>query len=660
MKSWMSSLHAHLMLSLSFGWVLLVCVLLGTSWYLGRDVTRHSLLSQLEFQSEMLARSIEQDIEVRTDTLVRLAEQFSAAELEEPATLRQRLAANEALLSFFDALILINAEGRVVADWPQLPDRDQLDVTHRDFFVRAKGGLRPLVSDPYMGRVTTEPLVMLATPLLDDEGQFLGVLGGAKRVLGDNFLGFLQRHRLGISGFVAVGTSDGQVLVHPERELIMQPLPGDGFNPMIEKALLGWEGSGESELITGGRALQAYNQIWSADWVVGVYVPEEEAYAAFDRLWWSLWIIGGVVIALSLPVLWWLLQLLLLPVQRFANQIESITRGDRERLDAQTSLIELRSVAYRFNALLDSRELIQEDLEKRQAYLRAVLDSSPVGLFLSDLKGSCIYANRAYQEMTGYSSDKLLGLEWSRYAVYSEDRPHLMAGWQLALQTGEDFRSSYRCITADEHIIWLDVHSSAINDQEGRLLGYIGTLRDVTASKKQEQADRWAALHDGLTHLRNRRGFDEAIQHSFAQKDKAGQEAVLLLIDLDHFKPINDTLGHDVGDLWLIKIAEILQQFAGDKGVAARQGGDEFALLLPQHSLEEAVQIAEKVRLAVADLVIAESEGFQVTASIGVASLSSDDQDVRAWIKRADEACYQAKSNGRNTLVVQDLQPKMG
>jgi len=653
MKRWMSSLHAHLMLSLGLGWVLLVCVLLGTSWYLGRDVTRQSILGQLEYQSEMLARSIEQDLQVRTGALKRLAQQFSEADMKEQDKLPDRLAANQALLAFFDALILIDAEGVVVADWPQLAERDQLDVTQRDFYIRAKGGLRPLVSDPFVGRVTTEPLVMLAVPLLDERGQFLGVLGGVKRVLGDNFLGFLQRHRLGVSGFAAIGTADGDILVHPERDLIMRPLPGDGFNPMIEKALLGWEGSGESELITGGQALQAYKQIWFADWVVGVYVPKEEAYAAFDRLWWSLWVIGILFILFSLPVLWWLLGLLLLPVQRFSSQIEAINRGEQQRLDEQTSLTELRSVAHRFNALLASRELIQGDLEKRQAYLRAVLDSSPVGLFLSDLKGHCIYANQAYQDMTGYPSEQLLGLEWSRYAVYSEDRSHLIEGWEKALQTGEDYQSTYRCLTAQGAMIWLDVHTSAINDQQGQLLGYIGTLRDITENKKQEKADRWAALHDGLTHLRNRRGFDEAIQQTFTKRHEEHYQAALLMIDLDHFKPINDTLGHDVGDIWLVKIAQILKQTAGEEGIAARQGGDEFALLLSGKSLQQAVDLADEVRTAIRDLVIPESRDFQVTASIGIACLQSADDRVNTWIKRADEACYKAKSSGRDGVVVQ-------
>ena len=650
MKFWMSSLHARLMLSLGLGWVLLVCALLGSSWYLGRDITRESILVQLEYQAEMLAKTIEQDVMTRTAAIRRVAMQLPD-DSAKTAEIQDVLADNTALLAYFDGLVFADTEGRIRADWPRTVGREDLDVSGREFFQRAQGMRKAYVSEPFIGRVTSEPLVMIAQPLHDSQGEFQGMVGGVLRILGDNFLGFLQHHRLGLQGFAGLATASGRVLVHPDHELILQPLP-DAFNPFIDKALLGWEGSGESHMLAGDPALQAYRQIWSADWVLGVYLPNQEAYAAFDRLWWTLWSIGGLVIALTLPILWWLLWVLLLPVHRFASQIESIHRGDQERIEAQSSLTELRSVAQRFNALLYSRERIQADLEKRQAYLHAVLDSSPTGLFLSDLEGRSIYVNQSYQEMTGYSEEKLLGWEWAHHAVHPEDLPGMMKGWQEALLTGEDYQCVYRCCTAQGEVIWLDVHASAITNQEGQVQGYIGTLRDVTQNKQQEEADRWAAQHDGLTHLRNRRGFDEAVHQAFANWQLDGQPAALLLIDLDHFKPVNDSLGHDVGDIWLIKIAAILLAAAEDKGVAARQGGDEFALLLSDVSMATAHQLAETVSNKIRELEIAESQDFQVTASIGVAFLEPGDTRVETWIKRADEACYEAKSAGRDRVIV--------
>ncbi len=650
MKRWMASLHARLMLSLGFGWVILVSVLLATSWYLGRDLTRQTLLVQLEYQAEMLARTIEQDIQSRRQALIRLASALDKQTIQEPQQLSQLLAANDALLASFDSLVFANAQGLLVADWPQAEERNNLDVTERSFFVRAQQSQRPFTSDPFLGRVTTEPLIMQVVPLHSAQGEFLGMLGGVQRVLDAGFLGFLQQHRLGLRGFAGIGTADGVVLVHPDPEFILYQLSEDGANPLIGKALLGWEGSGAAELMLGGRALQAYKQVWIADWIIAVYLPEEEAYAAFDDLLWSLWFLGGVLIALSLPVLWWLLWLLLLPVQRFATQIEAITRGEQDRLAEQSSLTELRSVARRFNALLASQAKNQATLQQRQAYLHAVLDSSPTGLFLADLDGKTIYVNLAYQEMLGLNKQALLGWQWLEEAVAPQDQQALLSAWQAAVAEGQDFRCLYRATTSDGNQIWLDAHASAITSSSGEAQGYIGTLRDVTEQKNQEEQALWQAKHDGLTQLLNRRGFDEAIEAVFSQRHQPETQAQLLLIDLDHFKPINDQLGHPVGDLWLQAIARILQEIAKGKGEAARQGGDEFALLL-KLSAAEATELAEQVRQTLAELTLDASPGYQVTASIGIAGLSAEDSRRESWVKRADEACYAAKAGGRNQVV---------
>lgn len=649
MKRWVSSLHARLMLSLGFGWVLLVCVLLGSSWYLGRDITRESLLVQLEYQVEMLAKTIEQDVIARMEAIGRVADQLPD-DLRQQEKIQNILTDNAALLAYFDALVFADAEGRVLADWPREAGRSNLDVTDREFFQRALGMRKAFVSEPFIGRVTSEPLVMVTQPLINQQGEFQGMVGGVLRVLGDNFLGFLQRHRLGLQGFAGLGTASGLILVHPDHELILQPLP-DEFNTLIGKALLGWEGSGESPLMVGDPALQAYKQIWVADWVLGVYLPNREVYASFDQLWWILWALGGLIIALTLPVLWWLLWLLLLPVQRFASQIESIHRGERERIEAKTSLTELCSVAKRFNSLLYSQSQIRADLQRRQAYLNAVLDSTPSGVFVTDLEGQSIYVNSAYKRITGQQASQLLGLQWLE-RVHPEDKPKLLKASKQAVTSNQVYEVEYRYLTSDDQYIWLETHASPITDEQDVVQGYIGTVRDITERKQQEAADRWAAEHDSLTKLLNRRGFDKAMQQTWAAWQETRKPAALLLIDLDYFKPVNDNLGHAAGDQWLVKIAELLLDAAGDTGAAARQGGDEFALLLPGCSAEEARQEAERLRQAAAGLIIPESKDFKVTTSTGVAELKEADTSVLPWIKRADEACYLAKGAGRNRVEV--------
>ncbi|SFX25542.1 sensor domain-containing diguanylate cyclase [Marinospirillum alkaliphilum] len=653
MKRWYGSLHARLMISLGSGWVLLVVALLGSSWYLGRDITRETLFTHMEYQAELIARDIEQDVEKRLQALSGLRGQIDAPLPPAPeASLQQLLTYNTGLLAYFDALVVINRDGTLVGEWPT-EGRLGLNVAQREYFQHLLHTRRSYVSEPFTGLVTNEPLVMFAVPLVDDELQFQGMVGGMVRVLGDNFLGRLQRLRLGQEGFAGLGTASGTILVHRNPELILRPLPGAEVNPWIALATLGWEGAAEGQMLDGTQALQAYRQLWLPDWIVGVYLPEQEAYAAFDRLWWILWLIGGGVLLISLPTLWLFLQMLLQPVRRFAIQIDAITRGEQERLKANTPLSELRSVATRFNALLRSLERNRNDLVRRQAYLDAVLDSSPSGIALSDLIGDVIYVNQALQSMTGYAAESLRGKRWQE-SIHPDDRDALLESRLQAIAHHRSFENQYRCIRADGQQIWLESHASPIKNEAGQYQGYINTFRDITERKNQEEKHRWAALHDGLTHLLNRRGFDQVMDAALQRWQEHQQQSALLLIDLDHFKPVNDNLGHDMGDLWLQGIADILRQQAGQQGTPARQGGDEFALLLKDCDKHQAEVIAESIRQAVEQLVISGSEQYRVTTSIGISDFLPDDSHVTALIKRADEACYAAKAAGRNCIILAD------
>lgn len=650
MKHWFGSLHARLMLSLGSGWVVLVVVLLGSSWYMGRDITRETLFTHMEYQAELIAQGIEQDVAKRLLALQGLSNRIDTSFPPESETdLQLLLQQNSALLAYFDTLVVVNRDGLVLVDWPSA-GRQGLNITHRDYFQYLQHSRRSHISEPFTGLVTHEPLVMFAVPLQDKKQGFQGMVGGIVKVSGDNFLGRLQRLRLGKEGFAGLGTASGQILVHKDPELIMQPLPDAEFNPWISLALLGWEGAAEGLTLDGQNTLQAYRQLWKADWIVGVYLPEHEAYAAFDRLWWMLWLIGGSVLLISLPTLWIILLLLLRPVKRFAQQIDAITRGEQERFKADTPLSELRSVASRFNALLRSLDRNRGDLVRRQAYLDAVLDSSPTGIFLSDLLGDVVYVNQAFMLMTGYLADALRGKKWHQ-TIHPEELHPLLGDWQQAVANHRAFETQYRCIRSDGQQIWLEVHASPVKSESGQYQGYIATFRNITERKLQEEKDRWAALHDGLTQLLNRRGFDQ-VMHATAQDWQQQQiQSTLLLIDLDHFKPINDNLGHDVGDLWLQAVAAILQREAGTQGTPARQGGDEFALLLKGMDQSKAMQVAEQIRQAVEELKISGSEHYRVTTSIGLSQFEASETSSKELIKRADEACYAAKAAGRNRVI---------
>lgn len=159
-----------------------------------------------------------------------------------------------------------------------------------------------------------------------------------------------------------------------------------------------------------------------------------------------------------------------------------------------------------------------------------------------------------------------------------------------------------------------------------------------------------AALHDGLTGVYNRVGFERAVKTIFAGQPHT-LPASIIAIDLDHFKPVNDTAGHAAGDTMLIKVAQAISSLARTSDVVARLGGDEFGVLLPTCDLPHALAVAEKIRVAIAQLSFPfNGKHLQLGASLGVAELTSTHPTAAAWIAEADKCCLDAKRGGRGTV----------
>jgi diguanylate cyclase (GGDEF)-like protein len=190
--------------------------------------------------------------------------------------------------------------------------------------------------------------------------------------------------------------------------------------------------------------------------------------------------------------------------------------------------------------------------------------------------------------------------------------------------------------------------------------GVISVSRDVTARHELDEHLRHLADHDPLTGLPNRRRFDAELGRHTARLQRYGLAGAVLLVDLDNFKTINDTLGHAAGDDYIIRAAKLLRSELRDSDVVARIGGDEFAILLPQADAQQAAETARRLVAAVQPPPGARDPGDpQMTFSIGVASFVREGTwDPEAVVAAADRAMYAAKTAGRNRACVSDGQPE--
>ncbi|WP_425270307.1 diguanylate cyclase [Halomonas alkaliantarctica] len=644
------SLRGRLLLGLAATWFLVVTLLLGMSWQLGKTMVQETNMSHLRYEATLLADEVTQQIELRFQALERLRGSIGATNDE--GWISYQLQQNDSLLAWFEGIVVVNREGTVVADWPAIVGRVGLDTTELEYFHMLRGTLRPYVSEPFEGRASGVPMVLVSVPRLTEQGEFDGFVAGILSLDSGGVFSRLAKVRLGENGYAGIATASGKILYHPDRSLINAPVPDKSFNPGLDLARDGWEGDSIGQLLNGQMALQSYAQIWPANWVVGLYMPVQQAQlplAGFiQQLWW-LW----VLFALSmLPLLWWMLGRELSPLRHLEKQIGEVGLGYRENVSLATNMQELQQVASTFNRVEEERQLLLGNLQEREAFLDSVLNAAPQGMFVANMNGDITYMNPALLEMLGVSADA--PMETWLTQIHNDDIVGAKDLWLHSLRTGNDFVRQLRFLRSDKELLWLDIHARVVTlSQDGHTLGLVGVVKDITERREQEAIQRWEAEHDPLTGLLNRRGFERRLEEAFADFQKTSTPSALLLFDLDHFKPINDEGGHALGDEMLRRIAQVVAWEVRRSDHVARQGGDEFGVLLPSCTLAQAMRIAESLRQSVSEISVTHAgKEYIVTLSIGVTTFDEVDSSVVDVLARADAGSYKAKEHGRDGVVV--------
>lgn len=644
------SLKGRLLLGLAATWLLVVTLMLVMSWQFGKTMVHETNMAHLRYEATLLAGEMTQQIELRFQALERLREMIGPT--DDAGWISYQLRQNDSLLALFEGLVVANRGGSIVADWPVIVGRVGLKAAELEYFRMQRGIRRPYVSEPFVGRASSMPMVLIGVPRFTEQGEFDGLFGGVVSLDSGGLFSRFSKVRIGEEGYAAVASASGIFLHHPTTSLINTDVPNEEFNPLLNLALDGWQGDGVGELLDGQIALQSYAQVWPASWVIGLYLPIEQAQlplAGFIRQLWWLWVSLAL---LMLPLLWWLLGRVLTPLKHLEKQIGEVGFGHRENVSLATNMQELQQLAVTFNRVEEERQLLLANLQERQAFLDSVLNAAPQGMFVANIKGDITYMNPALLDMLGVSADSPMD-SWLKQ-VHMDDRNGAQDMWLDSLHTGSDFVRQLRFMRSDEELLWLDVHACVVRlSQDAQTLGLVVVVKDITERRELEAMQRWEAEHDPLTGLLNRRGFERRLGEAFVEYQQVKKTSALLFFDLDHFKPINDDGGHALGDEMLRRIAQAVTCEIRLSDCAARQGGDEFAVLLPSCSLAQAQKIAESLRQVVSEISVTHrGREYLVTVSIGVTTFVENDTSVADVLVRADAGSYKAKKQGRNRVVV--------
>ncbi|EWH09700.1 signal transduction protein, with PAS, HAMP, GGDEF and EAL domainsl [Catenovulum agarivorans DS-2] len=302
-----------------------------------------------------------------------------------------------------------------------------------------------------------------------------------------------------------------------------------------------------------------------------------------------------------------------------------------------------------FNNMLDSLADEHNLLHLSEQRFRTLADQAPIGIFLRDENDKFLYVNNTWKEMTGCGLP--INLDEYKHRISHSDKLRVIQVYDDARADNRSSSVEYRFATPQGTRKNFLEKMSPITLDDGRLSGYIGSVLDITELKDARHELERMAFQDPLTGLANRRFFNEHLKLEIANAQKLHQQLAVLMIDLDHFKRVNDTKGHEFGDDLLISVAEKLSSVVDDDDLVSRMGGDEFMVLIREVDSSAELDAVVKKLLNAVLMPLEHQSLLDVTTSIGVAVYPKDGENVGDLVRNADIALYKAKDFGRNQAV---------
>lgn len=301
---------------------------------------------------------------------------------------------------------------------------------------------------------------------------------------------------------------------------------------------------------------------------------------------------------------------------------------------------------------ITERREADEALREAERRYRSIFENAIEGIYQSTPDNGYLAVNPALARMYGYSSpqDLISTLKDIEHQVYVEPKRRIEF-MQLMKKNGVVTNFESRIYKRDGEIIWISENARAVFSSTGELVFYEGTVEAITERKLHEAEIQFQATHDALTGLPNRTLLYDRMQQAVLHSERYSNITAIAFLDLDQFKFINDSLGHQVGDELLKITAQRLTSCLRESDTVARQGGDEFVLLLTSQTDEDSItQTMQRVLHEVAQPWMANDLEFRITCSIGVTLCPDDGRDVETLLKNADSAMYKAKELGRNNF----------
>jgi len=433
----------------------------------------------------------------------------------------------------------------------------------------------------------------------------------------------------------------------------------EGGSPIVEKALrempsgyylADWKT--EHKYLTAHVTSQGYHDYPGLGWRLVLRQDTRTAFASAAALQQRIFMLGLALGAIFTLLGWWIAGRLTRTVEIITQEAEIIGAGDLEHnlplLGGRDEIGRLSRALNRMLERLRNEISTRRSAEEKVRLAATVFETSVEGILISDRENHIVSVNQAFCKITGYAEDEVMGQNPSMLNSGRNDPGFYQAMWRSIQEQGQWQGEIWnRRKSGEVYPEWLTI--TMVKDETGQPSHYVAVFSDITERKQAEARIRFLANHDALTSLPNRNLLHDRFDHALARAQRMETGLALIFLDLDRFKDINDTLGHQVGDALLQKVGENLQACLRPGDTLARQGGDEFVALLEDiHQANDVAAVLENILASFTRPISVDGHSVTITPSLGIALYPEDGTDMDTLVKHADIAMYRAKEVGRN------------
>lgn len=649
--------------------LLMLLIFIVSLWSFGYAIShslRHDMQRVLGEQqyafAALMASEVNDEIDNRIAALQQIVQIIEKQNISSSAELQRFLEDRKIFQGMFNGgTFITDRNGQTLASVPVDLERLGINFLDRDYIANTLKNGEPTIGRPVIGRQVNAPIFGIGVPIKSPGGNVIAALAGIINLNESNFIDRIERNHVNASSsYRLIDATHRIVVTSSDKNLQMTSLPEARMNASLDKFVAGFEGIDIFINPLGFEVITGVKHLSSINWFVAVALPTQIAFAPIANMERRIFFMALLLTFLTGSLTWWVLVRQLRPLQLTAHKLAQLANPESklEALPVRRQ-DEIGQLIGGFNRLLEELTVRQETLKESEERYRTIFRTSPDAVSLTRLAdGRFLDINDGHTKMFGWERQDIIGktsLDMGIWVSWSERETflHILESHRSC----EHFET--RFVTHTGRIVYALVSANTIS-LNGEVC-VLSVTQDITAKKIASDQIEYLEYFDTLTGLANLRLLMQRLNLAIEERKNLHYLGALLHIDLDDFKTLNDSFGHDNGDLWLKEVSKRIKDAIPKSDFVARISGDKFAVILsglsvqPDEAARTAEMIARKIISAIHQPFDIHQTEHHSSCCIGISLLNIEQENGASILKHAELAMYHAKKIGRGALKFFDL-----